>query len=93
MHESGKAFTISGTIADVNLVVTKERLVRAVESMMKDQGYAPSLNEDPQFTLDFDGVDKYDFVLTVYGMKVKGDAWQVSSVASGKYIASMSRSK
>jgi hypothetical protein len=87
MHDDIVRFSREGLTGE-NHVQTKEWWVRDVENEMRDNGYVPSIDNDPQYTVDYLG-DKegFKFVLSVYGVYVGEDkAWQVSGVTSGKTI-------
>lgn len=71
MHDDIKRFSLNGEITDASLIEAKERLVNFLENQMRDSGCVPSLDLEPQFTLDYDvESDKYNFELTVYGIDV-----------------------
>lgn len=93
MHDEIKKFSLSGELGEPNIVNTKERLVSHLENMMRDYGFAPSIDNDPQFTLDYNAeAGGFDFELTVYGVKVgKEKAWDISGVTSGKEIPRYTR--
>lgn len=88
MHDDIKKFYLDGELSDANIVQTKERLVQAQEAVMREQGYVPDLDKDPQFTLNFvPEKSKYVFALTVYGIYVgKDKAWAMGGVMGGKTI-------
>lgn len=89
MHDNIKKFSLAGTLADSsNIVESKERLIFALESQMRDNGVAPSLDLDPQFTLNYrpDSED-YAFELTIYGVKVGiQQSWRMTGISNGKPI-------
>lgn len=88
MHDEIRKFYLEGIMLDANVVETRERLVRHLESMMRDYGYVPSVDNEEQFTLDWDGEqNQFKFKLTVYGVMVgKERAWELSGMTSGKEI-------
>ena len=88
MHDEIRKFYLEGELDEVKLVSTKERIVLHLENMMRDYGFVPSVDNEPQFTLDYKPeVSKFDFKLTVYGVKVEKErAWQISGMTSGKEI-------
>lgn len=88
MHDDIKKFYLEGELGEPNIVETKERLVHHIENMMRDYGYVPSIDNEPQFTLDYNSdAGGFDFKLTVYGVRVeKEKAWSVSGITSGKEI-------
>lgn len=89
MHDEVRRFPLDGEIADAsNLVETRDRLVYFVETAMRDHGFVPALDLEPQFTLDYD-LDKetYKFVLSVYGIYLgREESWRCVGVMSGKKI-------
>jgi len=88
MHDQIRNWELQGELGEPNIVQTKERLVHHLESLMRDYGYVPSIDNDPQFTLDYQAEKQaFYFNLTVYGVFVgKDKAWEVSGVAGGKAI-------
>jgi hypothetical protein len=88
MHDQIRNWELKGEIGDTNLVETKERMIHHLESLMRDYGYVPSIDNDPHFTRTYRDNGIFDFALTVYGVYVgKEEAWNVSGVAGGKTIA------
>jgi hypothetical protein len=87
MHDDIKRFGQDG-YADDNHVQNKEWLVRELETQMRDQGYVPCLDNEPQYTAHFVSAEKgFWFELSVYGIFVgKEDAWRLSGVTNGKQI-------
>lgn len=93
MHENIKAFHDRGTMnGNINVIQEKERLVADLETSMRDSGYVPVLDLDPQFTRTLVG-DSYEFRLTIYGVKIKEDAWQVTGISSGKLLRSTTQNQ
>lgn len=89
MHERIRPFTMVGIINDeVDMVGNKENMIHWQESYMRDEGYVPVLDMDPQYHHQYDaGNEEFNFTLTVYGAYVgEEEAWQVSGVMSGKKI-------
>lgn len=88
MHDEIIRYSLNGEITDDNIVKAKEELVFFVEGQMRDEGCVPSLDLEPQFTLDYNSErEVYNFVLTVYGIYVGGkEAWQETGVTTGKTI-------
>lgn len=87
MHDEIRKFYLEGELGQ-NVVTTRERLIFHLENMMRDYGFVPSIDNEPQFTLDYDADrESFNFKLTVYGVKI-GDnkSWQISGVTSGKEI-------
>jgi hypothetical protein len=89
MHESIRTFTRKGICGDeANLVHDREEQIRWVEAEMRDYGYAPVLDMDPQFNRWYDEEqDRFEFKLTMYGTYVgKEAAWQVAGLMHGVKI-------
>jgi hypothetical protein len=88
MHDEIKKFLLTGEISDKDIVKTKQRLVEAQEAVMRDEGYVPDLDKDPQFTMSYlPQMSKFAFTLTVYGIYVgKDKAWATGGVMGGKLI-------
>lgn len=88
MHDEIKKFLLTGEISDKDIVKTKQRLVDAVEADMREQGYVPDLDKEPQFTMSYlPELSKFTFVLTIYGIYVgKDKAWTTGGIMGGKTI-------
>lgn len=88
MHDEIQRFNLNGEISDAEVSRTRDRLVDFVEGMMRDQGFVPALDLEPQFTLDFDPeTQQFKFALSVYGVKIDKDkTWSVGGILSGKEI-------
>jgi hypothetical protein len=88
MHDEIRKFSLEGLLGEPNIVSTKERLVHTIEGMMRDYGYVPALDLEPQFTLDYSLEDQgFRFTLSVYGVQVeKEKAWSTGGIMSGKEI-------
>jgi hypothetical protein len=87
MHDDIKKFSLEGVLGEPNIVTTKERLIQHVEGLMRDYGYVPALDLEPQFTLDYLPEEGFKFTLSVYGAKVeKEKAWSISGILNGKPI-------
>lgn len=89
MHDEIHKFSLDGQIGDANLVEAKERLVLFLEDKMRDEGFVPALDIEPQFTLDYRPKDEtYDFILTVYGIWVGRESAcnTIAGMMSGKPI-------
>ena len=86
MHENIKRYTIEGNTLDS--MQNRDWLIKSLETQMRDEGYVPSIDLDPQYTLEFDGgLDWFGFKLSVYGVYIGEDeSWNVSGVTSGKKI-------
>lgn len=88
MHDDIRKFSLEGSLTDGNISSNKDRLVHYVENLMRDFGHVPSLDNEPQFTLEYDQEEQsFKFSLTVYGVKVgKEKSWQIDGVSGGKKI-------
>lgn len=96
MHENIKAFHTRGVMDPMaNLVSTKERLVLDLEATMRELGYVPVLDLEPQLTREFIEKDEsHSFKLTVYGVLVKGkNPWEWAGISNGKLMKSTVKSK
>jgi hypothetical protein len=87
MHDEIRKFYLEGEVSDT-IGTTRDRLVHHLENMMRDYGYVPSIDNEPQFTLDYNAAsENFNFKLTVYGVKTdKEKAWSISGITSGKEI-------
>lgn len=88
MHDEIQRFNLNGQIADYDVTKTRDRLVEFVESMMREQGYVPALDIEPQFTVDYVSDEgRFNFALSVYGVKISREkTWTVGGILSGKEI-------
>lgn len=87
MHRRIKNFYLNGEVSETNLVQTKERLIKSLVEQMRDVGYVPVLDLDPQFTLDYvEDMGKFRFKLTVYGSWVGEKSWDTEGMMNGKRI-------
>jgi hypothetical protein len=88
MHDEIIKYTIEGELLDSKMSQIKDSLIGFLETRMREEGIVPSLDLDPQFTLDFDpDRDVFKFVLTVYGVYLGGErAWQEAGVMNGMTI-------
>lgn len=88
MHDDIKRFLLTGEISDKNIVKAKERLIEAQEGIMRDEGYVPDLDKEPQFTMSYlPELSKFTFVLTIYGIYAgKDKAWTTGGIMGGKPI-------
>lgn len=67
-----KKFSLDGEIAD-DAILPRKRLYfqKLLETQMKDSGYVPVLDLDPQFYISYNKYkDTYDFVLHMFGIYV-----------------------
>lgn len=89
MHDDIKKFFLTGEISDKDIVKAKERLVEAQEAIMRDEGFVPDLDKEPQFTMSYlPQLSKFTFELTIYGIHVGRDkAWATGGIMGGKIIS------
>lgn len=60
---------------------------KVMEDSMKDEGMVPMLDIEPAFSLEYhDG--RYKFVMTLHGVKVKGDAYKWHGMSNGRLLPS-----
>jgi len=90
MHDEIERFALDGEIDSSNLVEAKDRLVHFLEQSMRDAGFVPALDLEPQFTREYNPeTEKYNFQLSVYGIKVgRTRACELAGVMGGKTILS-----
>lgn len=88
MHDEIIRYSMEGQISDADIVTNKERLIYFLEEEMRGQGVAPTLDMDPQFTLDYDGeAEVFNFALSVYGSYVGSEkACEVAGTMFGKAV-------
>ena len=88
MHDDIKKFTREGYISDTNLVRDKEWQVNDLEKEMREHGYVPVLDLEPQFTLDYDPESEtYLFTLSIYSVHVgKENSWDTAGMMTGNPI-------
>lgn len=86
MHEDIVRFETSGTTD--NNATTREWWVAEAERQMRDAGYAPSIDLEPQYTVEYvEDEENFHFVLSIYGVKVGVEhSWELSGVTNGKRI-------
>lgn len=67
MHKRIKRFELSGQITDdIFIPRMKGEYVRLLTHKMKDTGYVPRLDIDPDWSISYTG-NYYEFTLSVYG--------------------------
>jgi hypothetical protein len=87
IHKSIKRFSLDGQIYDDSFIPRlKDEYINILNTQMKLQGYAPRIDIDPEFTLEYDGRN-YDFKLSVYGAFVgKRNAEWITALNGSKPI-------
>lgn len=89
MHDDIKTFTTEGIVADeADILENRTTLVEWTEGQMRDDGYAPVLDLDPQYTIEYvPEQEHFKFTLSVYGTFVgEEQAWLVAGMMHGKRI-------
>lgn len=88
MHDEIIRYSLEGQISDNNLVTNKERLIFFLEEEMRAQGVVPTLDMDPQFTLDYSPDEEvFNFELSVYGSYVGSEqACETAGMMTGQMI-------
>ncbi|SRR6266542_2711366 len=88
MHDDIKRFSLEGRVSDTHISKYKDFLVEHLEWIMREQGYAPVLDMDPQFTLSYIPEEcRYDFQVSEYGVDVGKDvAWKTGGLMGGRVI-------
>lgn len=67
IHRPIKRFYLEGQIYDDSFIPRlKNEYINILNVKMKLQGYAPRIDIDPQFTIEYNG-KHYNFKLSVYG--------------------------
>ena len=87
IHKSIKRFYLDGQIFDDSFIPRlREEYIRILQTQMRLQGYAPRLDIDPDFTIEYTG-KYYDFRLSVYGTFVgKRNAECITGIDKNKPI-------
>lgn len=87
MHDDIKRFELVGQVTHDKFVATREALIKNVEGSMRDEGYVPVLDLHPQFTRQYDAErEVFDFHVSVYGVHVGEQAWQIAGMTNGRLI-------
>jgi hypothetical protein len=67
LHKKIKRFELSGQILDdIFIPRMREEYIRLLSDSMKETGYVPRLDIEPDWTLSYTG-NYYEFKLSVYG--------------------------
>lgn len=93
-HKSIKRFGLEGEIYDeAHIVRLKDQYVFMVVSAMKNHGYVPRFDIDPDFTVGYNG-KTFDFKLSVYGVYIgKSRAKCVAGIDKNSLIPSHTTQK
>lgn len=86
MHDDIVRFSRNGWTD--NTAKSREWMIDDLEREMRDEGYVPSIDNYPQYTVEYvEEEEKFFFILSVYMVYVgKEESWQVSGVTVGKKI-------
>jgi len=86
MHEDVVRFEQKGHTLDAALV--SKWLVDEFERELRDKGFVPSIDNDPQLTVEYlPSEEMFEYTLSVFGVKVDKDkAWEISGVSRGKTV-------
>lgn len=85
MHDDVKRFALTGEITSGTFVSARDALIKEVEDSMRDEGFVPVLDLNPQFTRTFNPeTETFEFELSVYGAYVGEEtAWDVGAWTNG----------
>jgi hypothetical protein len=96
MHDDIIRYSMTGTMdSQSNIVKQRDNMIHFLHMRMKEDGVSPSIDIDPQFTVDYDKKnDTREFVLSVYGIHVGGGkVWEIDGVMNGKTVPSIRKAK
>ena len=82
-------FTITGTIGDdSHFIKARETYERTIVQQMRDKGYVPMLDMNPQFTVNYvEQKNQYGFMLTMFGVFVgKKKSYSYECFSDQKFI-------
>jgi hypothetical protein len=82
-------FTITGTIGDdAHFIKARENYERIIVQQMRDKGYVPVLDMNPQFSLSYiEQKNQYGFILIMFGVFVgKAKSFQYEGFSDQKFI-------
>ena len=82
-------FSMSGTIGDDSqFIKARELYERTLIQQMRDKGYVPDLDKNPNFSLVYvEKKGEYSFMLTMYGVYVgKAKAKTIEGTSDNKYF-------
>lgn len=69
-HKNIRRFSLDGSIYDDSFIPRlREEYLRILEVQMKLQGFAPRLDINPDFTIEYTG-KSYNFEISIYGTYV-----------------------
>ena len=87
IHKNIRRFYLDGQIHDDSFIPRlREEYIRILETQMRLQGYAPRLDIEPDFTIEYTG-KYYNFRLSVYGAFVgKRSAECITGIDKNKPI-------
>lgn len=87
IHKNIRRFYLDGQIYDDSFIPRlREEYIRILQTQMRLQGYAPRLDIDPDFTIEYTG-KSYHFKLSTYGTFVgKRNAECITGIDKNKPI-------
>lgn len=93
-HKTIKKFDLEGEIYDDSSIARlKDQYIFILTAAMKNHGYVPRFDIDPDFTLGYNG-KTFDFRLSVYGVYVgKASAKCIAGIDKNKPVPSRTTQK
>lgn len=93
MHNEIKRFGLTGTITSDRFVSAREALIKDVEDSMRDEGFVPVLDLQPQFTREYDpDTETFSFEISVYGAYVgEEESWLIVGMTNGVPVEKYTR--
>ena len=85
MHESIRKYSLNGVVKYDLFTQVRGTLEKAIEDRMRDEGYVPVLDLDPQLTQSMED-GNFNVTMSVYGAYVGEKSWQVAGLMNGKPI-------
>lgn len=87
MHENIRRFYLDGEVKYEFLSKIRDTFQKTLEDQMREDGYVPVLDMDPQLTQQFNAkTGNFKVAMSVYGAHIGEDAWLVSGIMGGKKI-------
>lgn len=81
------SFSIDATTTEINLVRTRENLLKTLEDQMRDDGYCISLDIAPVPRTYYKGGDRFTMSLTVFGVFAgKNKVKEIVGFTNGNFI-------
>lgn len=79
-------FFLDGQTRENNLVKNRHTAQHALEGMMRDKGYIPLLDLNPDYKLSLVNEEVYEFKLTMQGVYIGEGAWKAAGLVDGKVV-------